>query len=134
MLVITEGKITNPSYSNEIDSICYYYFDGLKMNDKAFKKCLIKFQQVVNRHNVPCCNFYPFNWVDWDEAIAEMLLEAAEQTYSTVYLFDNSKYTEEFMKIKELMNETGVELVVVPFDRKKCRGILNRISLKHFCG
>lgn len=134
MLILQTEQSINTNNSNLSDSICYYFFNGNRLQGKHFERCLINFPSVAIRHNVLTCNYYPFDGVDWEEAIAAMLLDAAEQTFSTVFVFDNSRFTQRFLECKEILKESGVELVVVPFDKRKCKGIFGKRTLKRLCG
>ena len=134
MLTLTNERITNTTNTNTSDSICYYFFNGNRLHGEHFERCLLNFPDVALRHNVLTYNYYPIDGVDCDKVIEAMLSDAAEQTFSTVFVFDNSKYTQRFLECKELLKESGVELVVVPFDKRKCKGLFGKRTLKRLCG
>ena len=134
MLILQTEHSTNNNDADLSDSICYYFFNGNRLHGEHFERCLLNFPDVALRHNVLTCNYYPFDGVDCNEAIDAMLLDAAEQTFSTVFVFDNSRYTQRFLEYKELLKESGVELVVVPFDRRKCKGLFGKRTLRRLCG
>ena len=134
MLILTNKKNSNTYNADPSDSICYYFFNGNRLKGEHFERCLLSFPNVALRHNVLTYNYYPFDGVDCDKVIEAMLSDAAEQTFSTVFVFDNSKYTQRFLECKELLKESGVELVVVPFDKRKCKGLFGKRTLKRLCG
>ncbi len=134
MLIFQTEQSTNTNNTDNPDSICYYYFNSNGIQSEHFGECLLNFPIVALRHNILTYNYYPFDGVDCDSAIAAMLRDAAEQTFSTVFVFDNSRFTQRFLECKEILKESGVELVVVPFDKRKCKGIFGKRTVKRLCG